>query len=329
VNEPHPLLRESRKRGRGRSDHPPIALSGSSATSCGMSLMANACTAGIDTGFVDLGYVKVLWLGLLQGVTELMPISSTAHMRVVPALLGWPDPGSAFSAAMQLAALVAVLTYFSKDVRELAFGSVRAIQRRDFLDWHFRFVTWIALATIPLGLAGLALSKSLNTCGSPLRSLVVIGIACLVMSFLLAVAEKIAKHARTIDDVNFLDAMIVGCAQTGALIPGVSRSGSTLTAALLLGMERDEAARFSFLLGVPANAFAGLKEIWELHKAGLSGHGWAILLVGLIAGSISSLVGIWGLMRILEKFSAWPFVVYRALLGVLLLGGVAFGWLSN
>jgi undecaprenyl-diphosphatase len=291
--------------------------------------MANACTTGLDIGFVDLGYAKVVWLGLLQGVTELMPISSTAHMRVVPALLGWRDPGSAFSAAMQLAALVAVLTYFSKDVRELSVGTIEAVGRRDFGDWYFRFSTWILLATIPIAVVGSALSKVLNACNSPLRGLVVIGLACLAMAALLGLAERAAKHTRKIDDVTFLDAMIVGCAQVGALIPGVSRSGSTLTAALFLGMERDEAARFSFLLGIPAIAAAGLKELWELHKAGLSGHGWAILFVGLAAASLSSLIGIWGLMRILERFASWPFAIYRAVLGLVLLAGVGFGWLAN
>jgi undecaprenyl-diphosphatase len=291
--------------------------------------MADACTAGLDTGFVALGYAKVAILGLVQGVTELMPISSTAHMRVVPALLGWRDPGSAFSASMQLAALVAVLTYFGSDIRDLLLGSLTAIRRRDFGNWYFRFSVWILLATAPIALAGLALSKTLNACNSPLRGLVVIGVACLVMAVLLGLAEIMARHKRTIDHVTLLDAMVVGIAQIGALIPGVSRSGSTLTAALFLGLERDEAARFSFLLGVPAIALAGLKEIWELHKAGLSGHGWAVLAVGLITGSISSLIGIWGLMRILERFSAWPFVVYRAILGFGLLAGVGLGWLSN
>jgi undecaprenyl-diphosphatase len=291
--------------------------------------MADACTAGLDTGFVALGYAKVAILGLVQGVTELMPISSTAHMRVVPALLGWRDPGSAFSAAMQLAALVAVLTYFGSDIRDLLFGSLNAIRRRDFGNWQFRFSIWILLATVPIGLAGLALSKTLNACNSPLRGLVVIGIACLAMAVLLGLTEIMARHKRTIDHVTLLDAMIVGIAQIGALIPGVSRSGSTLTAALFLGLERDEAVRFSFLLGVPAIALAGLKEIWELHKAGLSGHGWAVLAVGLITGSISSLIGIWGLMRILERFSAWPFAIYRAVLGIVLLAGVGMGWLAN
>jgi len=290
--------------------------------------MASACTNGLDTGFVDLGYMKVALLGVVQGVTELLPISSTAHMRIVPALLGWKDPGSAFSAAMQLAALVAVVSYFWSDIRALAVGSVRAVARRDYNDWTFRFVTWIALATVPIGLAGIALSHTLNTCGSPLRTLTVIGVSCIVMAALLALAELYCNHKRRLEHVTLKDAMIVGFAQVGALIPGVSRSGSTLTAALFLDLRRDEAARFSMLLGLPAITGAGLKELWELHQAQLDAQGWSILAVGLLVASISAFAAIWGLMRILERFSAWPFVAYRAFIGVVLLVGAATGFLT-
>ena len=127
--------------------------------------MASACTAGLDTGFVALGYAKVGVLGVVQGITELLPISSTAHMRIVPALLGWRDPGSAFSAAMQLAALAAVVSYFWSDVRGLAVGSIEAVRRRDFQDWNFRFASWIILATIPILVVGALLAPILNACG--------------------------------------------------------------------------------------------------------------------------------------------------------------------
>lgn len=288
--------------------------------------MAEVCTQGLDIGFVTLGYAKVAVLGVVQGITELLPISSTAHMRVVPALLGWQDPGSAFSAAMQLAALAAVLSYFWSDVRELATNSLRAVVRREFDDRHLRFSVWIVLATMPIGIVGLALAKTLNACNSPLRSLIVVGWACVIMAIFLAVAEVYARHKRTIDDASFVDAMLIGIAQVGALIPGVSRSGSTLTAALALGFKRAEAARFSFLLGLPAIALAGFKELWEFHKAQLDAHGWSVLTVGVVVASVSAFVAIWGLMRVLERFSAWPFVIYRGVLGVILLVGVSMGW---
>jgi undecaprenyl-diphosphatase len=290
--------------------------------------MADVCTQGVDTGFVTLGYVKVAVLGVVQGITELLPISSTAHMRVVPALLGWQDPGSAFSAAMQLAALAAVMSYFWNDVRQLISSSLYAVTNRQFDNQYFRLSVGIVLATIPIVIAGWALAGVLNTCNSPLRSLSVIGWACIVMAILLALAELCARHQRTIGNASLTDAITVGIAQAGALIPGVSRSGSTLTAALALGFKRDEAARFSFLVGLPAIALAGFKELWELHKAQLDAHGWSVLAVGLVIASVSAFIAIWGLMRVLERFSAWPFVVYRGVLGVILLIGVATGWLS-
>jgi undecaprenyl-diphosphatase len=287
--------------------------------------MVEVCTRGVDTGFVALGYAKVAFLGVVQGITELMPISSTAHMRLVPAVLGWQDPGSAFSAAMQLAALAAVVSYFWSDVRSLAVNSLKAIGRGQFRDRELRFTLWIMLATVPIGVAGLLLAKLLNTCNSPLRDLSVIGWACVAMALLLGLVEIRARHRRTIENVSLVDAMLIGIAQVGALIPGVSRSGSTLTAALALGFKRDEAARLSLLLGLPAIALAGLKELWELHKIHLDAHGWSVLSLGLIVASISAFFAIWGLMRILQQFSTWPFVIYRLMLGVVILAGVATG----
>jgi undecaprenyl-diphosphatase len=290
--------------------------------------MASACTNGIDTGFVSLGYAKVAVLGVLQGITELMPISSTAHMRIAPALLGWQDPGSAFSAAMQLAALAAVIAYFWPDVKDLLFGSFSAIARQEFSDHSLRLAFGIVIGTIPIGIAGLLLSKLLNTCSSPLRGLEVVGLACIAMGLLLGLAELAAGHRRSFERAGVFDCLVVGIAQVGALIPGVSRSGSTLTAALFLGFRREDAARFSFLLGLPAIALAGLKELAELRHAGLDAHGWSVLVVGLIVASLSAFVAIWGLLRILERFSAWPFAVYRVVIGTVLLAGIATGWLG-
>ncbi|MFY9761360.1 MAG: undecaprenyl-diphosphate phosphatase [Xanthobacteraceae bacterium] len=290
--------------------------------------MSAACTQGVDIGFVALGYGKVAILGVVQGITELLPISSTAHMRLVPAVLGWPDPGSAFSAAMQLAALGAVVSYFWTDVRDLAVNSIAAALRGNFRDRSFQFALWIVLATIPIGIAGLALAKVLNTCNSPLRAISVIGWACIAMAVLLAIAEIWARHRRTIEKATIVDALVVGLAQTGALIPGVSRSGSTLTAALMLGFKRDEAARLSFLLGLPAIALAGFKELWELHKIHLDWYAWSVLIVGIGVAAVSAFFAIWGLMKILENYSSWPFVIYRFLLGIVILVGVATGWLA-
>ena len=290
--------------------------------------MANICSAGLDIGFASLDYVQVTILGIIQGITELLPISSTAHMRIVPAVLGWRDPGSAFSAAMQLAALAAVVSYFWRDVAAVTSGSIAAVKQRDFNAPMFRLAVAIVLATIPIGIVGLSLSHVLNSCGSPLRSLSVIGYSCLAMALLLAVAELTCRHRRSVGEMRLRDAIIVGIAQVGALIPGVSRSGSTLTAALFLNFKREEAARFSFLLGLPTIALAGLKELAELWHAHIPLQAWSLLLFGLVVASLSAFCAIWGLMKVLERFSTWPFIVYRAVLGIFLLIGVSQGFLQ-
>ena len=290
--------------------------------------MTDICSSGLDIGFASRDYVQIGILGVIQGITELLPISSTAHMRVVPAVLGWRDPGSAFSAAMQLAALAAVVSYFWRDVRDVVSGSVTAVRERDFTSKWFLLAVAIILATIPIGIAGLALSSVLNACDSPLRGLTVIGISCVVMAVLMAVSEFTCRHQRTVEEMRLRDALIVGIAQVGALIPGVSRSGSTLTAALFLNFKREEAARFSFLLGLPAIALAGLKELWVLHKADIPPEAWSHLFFGIVVASVSAFCAIWGLMRFLERFSTWPFVIYRAALGIFLITAVSTGFLQ-
>ncbi len=287
--------------------------------------MSDMCHTGLDIGFASLSYAQVIFLGVVQGITELLPISSTAHMRVVPALLGWQDPGSAFSAAMQMAALAAVISYFWRDVSSVTTGSVNAICHKDYNSRAFVLAMAIILATIPICVVGLALSPVLNACDSPLRGLNVIGYACLGMAALLAIAELTCKHKRDMSEMHLRDALIVGIAQIGALIPGVSRSGSTLTAAMFLNLKREEAARFSFLLGLPAIALAGLKELVVLWHASIPAEAWSLLLVGILVASLSALAAIWGLMRFLERFSTWIFIVYRALLGTFLLVGVHNG----
>lgn len=289
--------------------------------------MSVACTHGIDIGFASLSYLQIGFLGLVQGFSELLPISSTAHMRIVPALLGWVDPGSAFSAVMQLAALAAVLSYFAKDVRVLVTGTAQALRQKDYQAPAFRMSLGIVLATLPIGIAGILLSPLLNACNSPLRGLQVIAIACIVMAVLLAISERSCTHARPMEQMRLRDALLVGLAQVGALIPGVSRSGSTLTGALFLNFRREDAARFSFLLGLPAIALAGLKEIWVLWHAHIPLEAWQHLAVGLLVGSVAAFAAIWALMRFLEKFSTWLFVAYRASLGVFLLLALNLGWL--
>ena len=288
-----------------------------------------ADNGAVNLDFVNIDWIGIIILGIVQGITELLPISSTAHLRIVPSFLGLPDPGSAFSAAMQLASLTAVLTYFWQDVTQLLGNSYRAIARRDYMSRSFRLLLGLIVGTIPIAIAGILLKKTLDACNSPLRTLVTIGIASIVMSLLLAIAEKWGQRKRDFEKLTLIDGVLVGVAQAFALVPGVSRSGSTITAALFLQMDRETAAKFSFLLGLPTIILAGAVEIATLLKAGLDLHGWLILLLGLTSASISAFLAIFGLLRYLEKHSTWLFVWYRLAMGLLLLIGVGVGWLKN
>lgn len=299
-----------------------------------MTSPADPTSSCIDLNAVDLGFVHLTWiqvaiLGIVQGITELLPISSTAHLRVIPGILGWTDPGSAFSAAMQLASFAAVVAYFKKDIGSLTVAGFRAVSSRDFQSNDFRVLLGVLLGTFPLVIAGAALRPILNGCHSPLRGLLVIGLSSIGMSLLLGIAEKFARHRRQFGEITLRDGIIVGLAQSLALIPGVSRSGATLTAGLFCGMERATAARFSFLLGLPAITLAGLYELSVLIKVGLNTQGWITLLIGLIFASVTAFAAIYGLLHYLERRSTWLFVWYRLIFGVAIVAGVAVGYLHN
>ncbi|CAN5598270.1 undecaprenyl-diphosphate phosphatase [soil metagenome] len=265
--------------------------------------------------------VEALALGVVQGLTEFLPISSTAHLRVVPALCHWQDPGAAYSAVIQLGSVVAVLAYFFKDLLSISTGAFAAIKNKDYGDRDLRMVGAIIVGTIPICVLGLLLKPLLEQDGSPLRSINVIACAAIVMGLLLVVAEKFAKHVRTLDDITGKDGALVGLAQAVALIPGCSRSGSTLTMAMLLGLKRAEAARFSFLLGIPAVTLAGLLELYHMVKDGLGADssGLTSLAVGLVSSTVVSYLSIAWLIRYLQQHNTWVFVGYRLIFGVTLL----------
>jgi undecaprenyl-diphosphatase len=256
-----------------------------------------------------------LVLGIVQGVTEFLPISSTAHLRIVPALAGWRDPGAAFTAVLQLGTLVAVVGYFLPDLLRMVRATLAAVTDRSRPpEPAARQLLYIVVGTLPVGIAGIAFKHAIE--GS-LRSLWVIACALIVVALALAWVERAARHSREFDDIRLRDALIIGCAQALALVPGVSRSGITLVAAMAIGLRRDAAARFSFLLGVPAIAAAGIFELKPLLKGrDVSG---SVLAVGLLAAAVSGYASIAWLLRFLRARSTRPFVVYRIALGALLL----------
>jgi undecaprenyl-diphosphatase len=267
---------------------------------------------------------EAIVLGIVQGLTEFLPISSTAHLRIVPAFAGWEDPGAAFTAVVQLGTMAAVLLYFRADLWRIARASLAALgdrEARKSID--ARLGLYIVLGTIPIGLFGLIFKDQIET-GA--RDLTLIGCTLIALGLLLLAAEKVATHRRGLDDLNGRDGVIIGFAQAAALVPGVSRSGATITAGLFLGLERTAAARYSFLLSVPAVVLSGL---FELRHVGDGQH--AAVVPTVIATASAFVVGyasIALLLRYLTNHTTVLFVVYRVLLGALVLTLVATGTIN-
>lgn len=256
------------------------------------------------------------FLGLVQGLTEFLPISSTAHLRIAPALFGQADPGAAFSAVIQLGTLLAVIVYFARDL----FVTMPRAFVKEPKSPDGRLPVYIALGTLPIVVAGLALQDYIK---GTFRSLYVVCAALAVVGAVMLAADRRATLRRTLADITLSDAMLIGAAQSLALIPGVSRSGSTIVCALLLGIQRPDAARFSFLLGIPAIAGAGIFELKDAFEA-MGSDPWAPILVGTGAAFVSGYASIAWLLRYLGSKTLAPFAVYRIALA-LVLAGLVFG----
>jgi undecaprenyl-diphosphatase len=261
-----------------------------------------------------LNILQAAVLGLVQGITEFLPISSTAHLRLVPALLGWPDGGAAFAAVIQLGTLMAVIGYFLRDLLRMIAAAARPETRKS-LD--ARMLLYIVAGTVPIGVVGLLARHAIE---GPLRSILVIAISMIAVGVLMAVVEKTARHERPLDSFTLRDALIVGTAQVLALVPGTSRSGITLVAAMLLGFRRDASARFSFLLSIPAVAAAGVFELPKLlHDREV---GATALATGLLVAAVSGYLSVAWLLRFLRTRTTYGFVVYRVILGLALVAAV-------
>jgi undecaprenyl-diphosphatase len=292
-------------------------------------LKAFGTQATSASGVQQMNIFQALVLGFVQGATEFLPISSTAHLKVVPVMLGWGDPGVAFTAVIQLGSIAAVLWYFWGDLTQLVVGATKAISRSDYQDKDFRVTLGILIGTLPIVICGLLIKKFIpDFDNSPIRSLGAIAIASIVMSILLGAAEQLGKRKREFSQLEMSDGILMGLAQAMALIPGVSRSGSTLTAGLFIGLERATAARFSFLLGLPAITLAGLVELKGLLEIGV-GDNMVPLVVGTISSAVFSYLAIAGLLRFLKTRSTWVFIWYRLVFGVVILAAIGAGVLSN
>lgn len=267
-----------------------------------------------------------LLMGLVQGVTEFLPISSTAHLIIFRDLLHW-DEGWTKEAidGIQFGSVIAVLIYFWKDFNFLIGGAWAAFKHKEWQREEWRITVGIAIGTLPVLVGGFILKSILKKQGLVLDSPILIAVMSVVMSALLGLAEKIGSRKRRFSQLKTQDGILVGLGQMIALLPGASRSGSTLTTGLLLGMERETAARFSFLLGFPTLFIVTLVQ----GKDAFAQPGMALpLLVGVISAVVFSLISIKWLLGFLKSRSTWIFVWYRLSFAAFLFGAVAQGWLK-
>jgi undecaprenyl-diphosphatase len=265
--------------------------------------------------------LEAIVLGIVQGLTEFLPISSTAHLRIVPAFVGWEDPGAAFTAVVQLGTMAAVLLYFREELWRITrawLASLRRPQLRSELN--ARLGWFILLGTIPIGIFGLAFHSQIE---DGARSLYLMGVALIVLGLVLLLAERIATHDRPLEQLNRGDAIAIGFGQALALIPGVSRSGATITAGLFRGLDRPSAARYSFLLSVPAVVLSGLFEARKIGEG--TDASWGATLLATFLAFVVGYASIAFLLRYLARHTTIVFVVYRVVLGTVVLTLVSSG----
>jgi len=258
---------------------------------------------------------EAIVLGIVQGLTEFLPISSSAHLRIVPAFAGWEDPGAAFTAVTQLGTMAAVLLYFRRDLWQITVGflaGLRDSRRRGTSEW--RQGTYLIAGTVPIVILGFAFDDQIE---DEARNLNLMGVTLIALGLLLLAAERVARRDRDISGVRMKDAIVIGFAQAAALIPGVSRSGATITAGLFLGFDRASAARFSFLLSVPAVVLSGVYQLGEI--GGEGAVGFVPTAIATVFAFVSGYAAIAFLLKFLVSHSTAVFVVYRVVLGVVVL----------
>lgn len=269
---------------------------------------------------------KAAILGIIQGLTEFIPVSSTAHLRVIPALLGWKDIGAAYTAVMQIGTLIATLIYFRKDITALTKGFIGSITRKEYLtNDASRIFILIILGTIPISICGILLKRFIE---GDARGLYVISAALILLAIVLFIAEKMGKKEKDFSQMSLKDGIVIGCAQALALIPGSSRSGVTITAGLFRNLKRDAAARFSFLLSIPAVGLSGLYELYKERDA-LLNENFSGLMIATIVSGIVGYFAIAFLINYLKTKSNMIFIIYRIILGIIILALLSQGILTN
>src|ERR1700712_669616 len=278
-----------------------------------------------------LNYLQAIFLGIVQGLTEFLPVSSSAHLRITAAFAGWSDPGAAFTAVTQLGTELAVLLYFGRDLIRIAIAWGRSLPARKWpADPDARLGWLIIIGSLPVVVLGLALEHPID---SAFRDLRLIGCTLIGLRLLLWWADRRARRERGSDDLTVKHGLIYGFAQSLALIPGVSRSGGTITAGLLLGYKREAATRFAFLLAIPAVFGSGLYKLKDIGAPGSGTAGtdavpWGPTIAATVVAFVVGFAVIAWLMQYLRTRSFKPFVIYRVCLGIAVLVAVSAGWVA-
>jgi undecaprenyl-diphosphatase len=274
-----------------------------------------------------MGWFEAIVLGVVQGLTEFLPISSSAHLRIVGEVFGWKDPGAAFTAITQIGTEIAVLLYFRRDIGRIITAWLGSLTGRRKGDPDARMGWLIIIGSIPIVVLGLLFQNNIET---TLRDLRIVAIALVAFSLILYWADRVGTKKRELPDLTVGHGIAFGLAQAMALIPGVSRSGGTITAGLFLGYSRAAAARYSFLLAIPAVLGSGVFQAYEALTGGVVGEtvAWGPTIVATVIAFAVGLSVIAWLLRYLDRGSFTPFVVYRVLLGLLVLALVGTGVLD-
>jgi undecaprenyl-diphosphatase len=283
-------------------------------------------TAGGEANLMQQ-LIQAFILGLIQGITEFLPISSTAHLEVFTKAFGWELLGQkAFVATIQFGSVIAVLMYFRKDISQILTGGWKAFQQKDWQRNEWQLLVGIAIGTLPILVAGFLLKDVLNDENSLINSMSTIAIDSIVLAILLGAAEKFGSRKRDFLALKMQDGLLIGLGQMLSLAPGVSRSGSTFTTGLFLGLQRQTAARFSFLLGIPALTIA---TMYQFLKEALGKIDLVVVSVGVLSTFVFSYISIAWLLRYLQTRNNWIFVWYRLAFGATILVAIATGLLKN
>ncbi|WP_110241427.1 undecaprenyl-diphosphate phosphatase [Nocardioides gilvus] len=270
--------------------------------------------------------LKAVVLGTIQGLTEFLPISSSAHLRIFPELFGWGDPGAAFTAVVQIGTELAVLIYFRKDIWNIGSTWTRSLFRAELRGLHEARMGWyIIIGSLPIVLLGVTLKDIIE---NDFRNLWIVATMLVVMGVVLGIADRLSANRRTTKDIGLREAVLMGLAQAMALIPGVSRSGATISMGRALGFEREAATRFAFLLAIPAVVGAGLFTLPDIPN-GDNAYGWGPTIVATVVSFVVGYAAIAWLLRYVSTKSYTPFVIYRIALGLATMGLLYYGVLTG